>query len=207
MLRNTNATYGSVAKWLHWIMVLWVAGAYAIIEYGLSLHTGEGPIPLLNNHRAVGLSSLIPLSIRIYWRLTNPVPSHPETMTKWQVRASRLSHFLLYFFLVSMPITGYLGSGGGINYGIFQVPAFRNTAVGSWIMETFELTRQQFEAPFDFYHYHLVGPTILWPLILLHAGAALYHHFVQKDDVLRRMLPGRKSSKQSSGRRLGEEPV
>lgn len=192
MLRNTETHYGSVAKWLHWIMALWVAAAYAVIEYGLAQHTGEGPTPLLNTHRAIGLSSLVPLSIRIYWRLTNPVPKHPEGMAKWQLRASRLSHFLLYFFLISMPITGYIGSGGGVRFGLFQVPAFRRTGLGSWIMETFELSRQQLEAPFDFYHYHLVGPYILLPLILLHAGAAVYHHYVQKDDVLRRMLPRRK---------------
>ena len=189
MLRNTNTGYGAVAKWLHWVMVAWVATAYAIIEYGLAQHTGEGPIPHLNSHRAVGISSLIPLSIRIYWRLTNSVPEHPPGIAWWQTLASRISHSLLYFFLVSMPIAGYLGSGGGINFGLFQIPPFRLTSFGIWFMETFELTRQQFEAPFDFYHYHLVGPFLLWPLIVVHASAALYHHFVEKDDVLKRMLP------------------
>lgn len=189
MLRNTDTSYGSVAKWLHWLMVLWVLTAYTIIFYILGQHDGQGPIPGLDYHKAVGFTILIPLAIRIYWRSTNPKPRHPDSMPMWQVWASRTSHFLLYFFLLAMPITGYLGNGGGVNYGFFRVTSFRRTGLGNWIMETFQLTREQFELPFDTFHYIIVGPYVLSTLIVLHAGAAVYHHFVQKDEVLKRMLP------------------
>ena len=191
MLRNTEASYGSVAKWLHWLVALWVLAAYVIIFYILGKHDGDGPIPGLDYHKAVGFSILIPVSIRLFWRVTNPVPNHFPKLANWQVLASRISHFLLYFFLFAMPVTGYLGNGGGVNYGIFRITAFRRTGLGNWIMETFDLTREQLEAPFDVFHYQIVGPYILWMLILLHASAAIFHHVVQKDDTLIRMLPGR----------------
>ena len=91
-----------------------------------------------------------------------------------------------------MPVTGYLRNGGGANYWIFRITPARRTGIGSWVMETFDLTREQFELPFDTFHCYIVGPYILSTLIAVHAGAALYHHFVQKDDVLKRMLPSRR---------------
>ena len=61
-----------------------------------------------------------------------------------------------------------------------------------WIMEKLNVTWDQWQAPFDYFHYHLAGPYFLWILIAIHIGAALYHHYIYKDDVLIRMLPERK---------------
>ena len=193
MLRNTDAAYGSIAKWLHWLMALWVLTAYVIIltlQWG---YGGEGPMrsPLITYHKAVGFSVLIPLAIRLCWRALNPVPRHLDTMPAWQVRASRISHFLLYFFLIAMPVSGYIGNGTGVYYGDFHVTAFQDTSLASWIFESFGITYQQVEEPFDTFHYRIAGPFIVWVLVLIHASAAIYHHAVLKDDVLRRMLPGK----------------
>jgi len=191
MLKNTESTYGSMAKWLHWLMALWVLTAYVIILY-LTSRTTERPPPGLNVHKVVGFTILIPLTIRLVWRAINPQPKLPESMPGWQLRASRISHFLLYFFLAAMPITGYLGNGGGVDYGIFRVPPFGRTGIAAWIFDTFGITYPQWDYFFDTFHYRIVGPYIFWVLILAHASAALYHHKVQKDDVLARMLPHRR---------------
>ena len=61
--------------------------------------------------------------------------------------------------------------------------------VAGWIFETLGITADQWDDPFDTFHYRICGPFIVWILVLMHAGAAIYHHTVQKDDVLRRMLP------------------
>ena len=50
----------------------------------------------------------------------NVVPKLPDDMPAWQQRLSHISHFLLYFFLISMPISGFLGNSGGVDYGIFS---------------------------------------------------------------------------------------
>ena len=187
MLRNTETSYGSVAKFLHWLMALWVLAAYVVIIYLTWGHT-EGLIPGLNYHKVVGFTVLVPLVFRVIWRVINPAPRLPPGMPRWQVRISRLSHLLLYFFMFAMPVSGYLGNGGGVDYGIFQIPPFMRTSLALWIFDALGITWQQWDVFFDTFHYRIVGPFIFSTLIIAHASAAIFHHVVQKDDVLRRML-------------------
>jgi cytochrome b561 len=190
MLKNTETSYGSVAKFLHWLMALWFLTAYLVITYLTWGHT-EGLIPGLNYHKVVGFTILVPLIFRVIWRVTNPEPGLPAGMPRWQARVSRLSHFLLYFFMFAMPISGYLGNGGGVDYGVFQVPPFMRTNLALWIFDALGITPQQWDVFFDTFHYRIVGPYIFSSLIIAHASAAIFHHTVQKDNVLRRMLPGK----------------
>ena len=106
-------------------------------------------------------------------------------------RVCRLTHFLLYFIILAMPISGYMGNGSGVNYGIFQVKPFMETSIANWIYNTFGITYEQFEIPFDIFHYGIAGPFIIWVLVLLHVIAAIYHHTMLKDNVLKRMLPSK----------------
>jgi cytochrome b561 len=189
MLKNTDSSYGSVAKFLHWLMAAWIVTAYVVIIWLTWGHT-EGLIPGLNYHKAIGFTILLPFVIRIAWRLCNPEPALPPGMPGWQKQLSRLSHFLLYFLMMAMPVTGYFGNFGGVDYGFFQVPPFARTEIAAWIFTTFDITGQQWDVFFDTFHYRIVGPYVFPSVVALHAGAALYHHVVQKDNVLRRMLPG-----------------
>lgn len=188
MRLDDSTPYTSVAKFLHWLMALWFLAAYVIIIYLTWDHT-EGLIPGLNYHKVVGFTILVPLSLRLAWRLRHPPPPLPASMPRWQVHASQLSHLALYFCMFAMPITGYLGNGGGVDYGLFLVPPFMRTDLALWIFATFGITAQQWDVFFDTFHYRIVGPFIFSSLIVLHATAALYHHYVLKDAVLLRMLP------------------
>ncbi len=195
MLRNTEVNYGSVAKWLHWIVALCFLGAYCTYYFPHWIVDSHDPSdPVLRTarmyHTAIGLSVLLWASLRLFWKLTNPEPKLPA-MPSWQHRSSKIMHWLLYFFMFAMPITGWMGYGGGVNYGIFQLPSFRQSGFGQWVLETFSLEWEVWEAPWDYFHKKISGGLILWILIAIHVAAALYHHFVQKDDVLRRMLPGK----------------
>jgi cytochrome b561 len=191
MLRNTKSSYGSVAKWLHWLIAAWVLAAYAVILY-LDWRSDAFPLPGLNYHKAVGFTILIPVVLRIVWRIISPPPRLPDGMPAWQRWASGLSHFLLYFLLLAMPLSGYFGNGGGVDYGVFSVPPFSRTAMSAWLNDTVDFSYAQQNDFFDAFHYGVVGPYIFWVLILFHAGAAVYHHVVQKDDILKRMLPGQR---------------
>jgi cytochrome b561 len=190
MLRNSLSTYGSVAKWLHWLIAAWVLAAYAIIVY-LDWRSDEFPLPGLNYHKAVGFTILIPLTLRIVWRFVSPPPLLPAAMPIWQRRVSGLSHFLLYFLLLAMPLSGYFGNGGGVDYGFLRVPPFSRTAISAWLNDSVGFTFAEQNDVFDAFHYGIVGPYVFWVLILFHAAAAIYHHVVQKDDILKRMLPGK----------------
>ncbi len=193
MLHNTETSYGSVAKWLHWVIALWMLVAYLLMVYLNWIHGHDGPLrnEILLVHKAWGFTILLPVAARVVWRFTNVVPKLPDDMPMWQRKLSHISHFLLYFFLISMPVSGYLGNTGGVSYGAFHITPFQDTAVAGWIFETFNLTPDRWDDPFDAFHYRIAGPFIVWVLVLMHAGAAIYHHTVQKDDVLRRMLPER----------------
>lgn len=192
MLRNTATCYGSVARFLHWLMALWLLAAYAIIIF-LKWKSTEFPLPGLNWHKVVGFSILLPYALRLAWRLYDPPPPLPATVPRWQARASHVSHALLYLLMVAMPVTGYLGNGGGVDYGIFQIPAFMRSELAARLFETLGITMQQWDKFFDTIHYGITGPYLLPALIAAHVGAALHHRFVQRDDVLRRMLPGRQA--------------
>ena len=91
MLRNIETTYGSVTKFLHWLMAAWIVTAYVVIIWLTWGHT-EGLIPGLNYHKVVGFTILLPFIVRIVWRLCNPAPALPGGMPPWQARLSRLSH-------------------------------------------------------------------------------------------------------------------
>ena len=190
MLRNTATSYGSVTRFLHWLMAAWIVTAYAVIIWLTWGHT-EGLIPGLNYHKVIGFTILVPFIFRVVWRLCNPKPALPAGMPAWQARISRYTHFLLYFLMAAMPVSGYLGNLGGVDYGIFQIPPFARTEFASWIFSTFGITAQQWDIFFDSFHYRIVGPYLFPALVLVHAGAAIHHHLVHKDDVLRRMLPGK----------------
>ena len=192
MIRNTENSFGSLAKWLHWLTALWILAAYILIYYMHWVLGNEGPRrgEFVNYHKCVGFSTLIFLVIRLYWRATNPHPKHPISMPKRQVMASNSTHFLLYFFLLAMPLSGWIGNSSGINYGLFRVPPVDEVAFGIWFMEFIGVTYDEFQAPFDYFHYHISGPLLLPIILAAHIGAALYHHYVEKDEVLTRMLPG-----------------
>lgn len=190
MIKNTEATYGSIAKWLHWLVAFCFLAAYVVIYYKIwFLDKGDSlSRPSLNIHVAVGFSVIVWASFRIVWRLMNTQPKMP-VMPKWQLNTAHGMHWVLYFFMFAMPISGWFGFGGSIDYGIFQIPTFRETGLGQWILELFNTEWDVWEKKWDFFHKDVSGALVLWVLIAMHAGAALYHHFVQKDDTLTRMLP------------------
>lgn len=192
MIKNTTYSYGSLAKWLHWITALLFLSAYVSIYYLHWVLNDEGPLrsPFIRFHKAIGFSVLVFFFLRLFWRATNPKPRLPDSMSGWQVKASQLTHFLLFFFLLAMPLSGYVGNGSGVSYGFFSITAFKNSGIGIWIMDLLNVTYEQWEVPFDYFHYRIAGPLVLWILIAVHAAAAIYHHFVYKDDVLKRMLLG-----------------
>lgn len=187
-MRSDPATsYGSIARWLHWVMALWVFATCLTIYY-LTWRSSEFPLPGLNYHKVLGFSLLVPLVMRVAWRIYNRVPELPDTMPNWQQRTSHLSHLSLYVLMFLMPISGYLGNGGGVDFGFFRVPAFGNTRLAQWTFDSLGITYAQWDVFFDRVHYGIVGPYVLTAFVFVHVAAALYHHFVQRDDVLRRML-------------------
>lgn len=192
-LRNTAEAYGEIAKWLHWIIALLFLGAYCAVYYRhwFTEKDTPGNWNALQLHLSFGITIGTFVFLRVLWKLNNISP-RLEPGRRWEHRAAKAGHFALYFFMISMPVTGYLGTGAETHYFFtFHLPKFADTALYEWLVAgIFNLSFEEFEEPIDFFHKDIGGALLVWILIAIHVSAALYHHFVKRDRTLRKMLPG-----------------
>jgi cytochrome b561 len=182
LLVNTDSRYGAVAILLHWVM-----GALLIVLIGIGFYMVRLPdvgfdqekITLILVHKSLGMGALMIVAMRLLWRLANAVPRFVDGMPQWQEVSAMFVHLWLYALMFALPLTGWLlSSAGGFPvsfFGWFEIPDL--------IGENEYLFRALTQV------HHWLGYAIA-AAVVLHAAAALRHHFVQKDDTLRKMLPG-----------------
>ncbi len=188
---NTRDRYGAVAVGLHWIIAALFLVSYTAVYWStlVGRSAERGPPAGLSVHQAVGISIFVFAVLRIGWRLINVAPEELDAPA-WQHVSARVMHILLYAAMLLMPLTGYLGTGGPTNLGLFQLPAFKDTTLFQTVfVNGLGIDWASFEPPLDAFH-HFVGGNLLWVLILVHAGAAIYHHMVMRDRTLARMVYG-----------------
>lgn len=186
---NTRLRYGGVAMMLHWLIA-----AAIIANLCLGLYVGEilddqdpGRFGLLQLHKSIGLTVLVLSLARLGWRLVNPIPPLPATLTPALKILARGTHYLLYFLMIAIPLAGWAlvsASPLGLStpyFGLFHWPNIPFLA---------DLTRAQ-KTPLrhEFFALHMYLAFSAIVLIALHIAGALYHQ-MNRDDVLRRMLPG-----------------
>lgn len=191
-LRNTTTSYGNIAKFLHWFIALLFLAAYCAVYYRHWFTEPKTPpnMTALHLHLSFGISIGVFVLLRVIWRFSNPLPKEPEG-TRLEHLAAKAAHLMLYFFMIMMPITGYIGTGLGAEFFyLFHIPKFEEMALFQWfVVDTLGMTFKEFEKPIDFFHKDIGGALLVWILILIHIGAALFHHYYKRDDVLTRMLP------------------
>lgn len=177
-LRNTPSSYGSIAKLLHWTIVVLIITQVSLGVAADGLPNGIRKIELLAWHKSFGMSILMLALVRLGWRYANPVPTPPSDMPRWQKVAALGTHRLLYVLILLQPLTGWLMSSFRnfpvSFFGLFQWP------------DLVAPNQKMFEL---FVEVHEWLARALVTVALIHAAAALYHHFGRRDNVLRRMLP------------------
>lgn len=176
--RNTQTTYGALAKFLHWTIVVLIITQYIIIEAAEDLPDGPGKFEMVTRHKSFGMLILALAIARIAWKVLNKGNPVPVTMPRPQKIAAAAGHGLLYLLILAQPISGWMMSSAA-NYpvtffGLFQFPSI--VAPNEGMHETYE-------------EVHEILFTSIVVIAVVHVLAALYHHFIQKDDTLRRMLP------------------
>ena len=176
--RNTTDNYGTLAKFLHWTIVILIIAQYVIIEAAEELPDGLEKLTMITRHKSIGILVLALALVRIGWKLANKGQPAPVPMPRSQRIAAAAGHGLLYLLILAQPISGWMMSSAA-NYpvtffGWFQFPAL--VAANDGMHEFYEEVHE-----FLF--------TALLVVTVVHVLAALYHHFIQKDDTLRRMLP------------------
>jgi cytochrome b561 len=174
-LKNTINRYGLVAILLHWVMAILIIGLLILGLYMVRLPIGLEKLKLFGWHKEYGFLVLILVTIRILWRLINTTPK--LLLPAWEKRAARGVHWLFYGFMFALPLTGWLiSSAAGLPvsfFGLFTLPNLIGANEG--LVELFEEAH-------EWLAYGLIA------IILLHTAAALKHHFIAKDDILRRMI-------------------
>ncbi len=177
-VRNTTQRWGAVSKLLHWAVVALVIAQFVLANLAASLPLGMAKLGLLTRHKSVGITILALVLLRLLWRSSQPAPSLPAGMPRPQRWLAQGTHLLLYLLLLAMPLSGWLMSSAK-NYpvswfGLLQLPDL--VAPG-------EATHAAMRGA------HETMALLLGCTALLHLLGALKHHFIDRDDVLRRMLP------------------
>jgi cytochrome b561 len=180
-LRNSRAGWGLIAITLHWLIALTVVGMFIFGLYMTGL-TYYDPwyhqAPAL--HKSMGIVVLLLLLLRVLWRFANPAPAPLVSHSLLEQRAAKVVHGLLYLLLFAVIGSGYLiatAKGRPVEvFGLFELPA---------LIDPIEHQEDIAGA------FHLGLAITLMLLAGLHALAALKHHFLDKDQTLRRMLGSR----------------
>lgn len=170
--------YSIVSLIFHWLIAALVVTQVLLI---MTADATKGPAAgqWIGLHKSIGLGILVLTLGRIGWRLANPAIPLPETIPRWQRLMARGTHILFYVVLIGMPLGGWAASSAAgreiVWFGLFEWPLLpigggRETA--GRLMDMHEL-----------------GAKALYLLIVLHVAGALKHHFVDRDNVLHRMMP------------------
>ena len=187
--RNSRLRYGSVAMSLHWLIA-----ALVLVNLCIGLYMADLPrsdtnrFMLFQLHKSFGLTVLTLSILRLCWRLVNPIPPLPRGLHPLLRLGAHASHFLLYFLIITIPLAGWaLVSSSSLGlptpyFGLFSWPNI------SFLAHLPPATKAANLDLFKDLHSWLAFSAIA--LVTLHALAALYHQFIRRDDVLRRMVPG-----------------
>lgn len=180
-MSNSKQYYTRTAQILHWLMAAIFITAWLIGFYSgnfLSYETdGSFKGDVIGLHKNIATTILFLVVIRIFWRYTHPAPQLPDTMSPMMKTLAHFGHFALYLLLLALPITGCLyswsaGHPAPVLY-LFEIP--RLVQDNPELLEIVKPT-----------HIYLSWFAAL--LIVGHVFAAIKHHVIDKDNVLRSML-------------------
>jgi cytochrome b561 len=175
--RNTSDQYGIIAMLLHWIMAVLFIGMVIVGLYMTHIPVSLLKLKLYDWHKEFGILILMLAMVRIVWRLNN-IRSSLTELPWWEAFAARAVHWAFYGFMFALPITGWLmTSAAGLApsfFGLFVLPNL--VAPDHGLKKLFETVHQWLA-------YGLIAA------FCAHVGAALKHHWIDRDGILRRMLP------------------
>lgn len=168
---------------LHWVLGLALVGLFCVGYYMSGLPFSPQRLKLYNWHKWAGVSLLFLSALRLLWRLTHRPPALPiameKTMPSWQKMAHHATHHLLYVLFFAVPLIGWAYSSAAgfpiVFLGLWQLPDF--VPVSKDLAEAIK-------------PWHQYTAFTMAGLVLVHVAAALKHHFIDRDGLIARMLPG-----------------
>ena len=173
--------YSIPAIVLHWLMALLIFAAFPLGVYMHELPLSPDKLKLYSYHKWIGVSVFLLVAIRLGWRLTHTPPALPDGIATWQRHAGAIVHGLLYLLMLAIPLSGWLMSSAKgfqtVWFGVLPLPDLigKDKALGDLLAEV-----------------HKILNFTLLALVVMHVGAALQHHFIERQPFLQRMGWGKK---------------
>jgi len=178
---SESTHYTSTAKTLHWLISLMIFCMLLLGFYMSDLPLSPDKLKFYSWHKWAGVTVFLFMIIRLGWRITHTPPAMPEEMPQLQQVAATIFHFALYALMFLIPLSGWLMSSAKgfqtVWFGVLPIPDLlpKDKAVGDALKEI-----------------HQALNLLLIVILIVHVLAALKHHFIDKDNVLKQMLPSRK---------------
>ncbi|MEM6408198.1 MAG: cytochrome b/b6 domain-containing protein [Pseudomonadota bacterium] len=181
MRRNTTTTYGSVAKSFHWLVAALILTVIPLGVVGSQLADADPMKPVIfSAHKTIGLTIFFLAIARIAWAISQPKPGALNADHKVETYLAHLVHYLLYASLIIIPLSGWVHHAATTGFAPIWWP-FGQTLPFVPVDDTVAHIAASL---------HIIFERVLLLAFLLHVAGALKHHVFDKDDTLRRMLPG-----------------
>lgn len=176
-MKNTSTSFGSLTKFLHWAVFILFIVQPTLIYWRRSLPEGHAwSMDMIMTHKSLGFVVLALAVMMLFWRHMGTRPSLGVLPT-WERNLARFTHLGLYIVMLAMPITGYMMSSYS-PYGVF----FFGYPVPTFVEQSKDMGAL-------FHDIHEYVSYAAGVFVTLHVVGALKHHFVDKNNILRRMLP------------------
>jgi cytochrome b561 len=174
--------YTPAAVALHWAIAVLIIANLCFGLYMTGLALSPQKLKYLSWHKWVGVTIFLLAAARLLWRLGHRPPDLPAAMAPWERRTAEATHKLLYVLFFAAPFTGWLFSSAAgfqtVYLGVLPLPDLLGK--NKELSESLKLAHR-------WINYTMAA------VVVLHAAAALKHHFIDRDEVLRRMLPSPRS--------------
>ncbi len=176
--KSTSQSYGKLSITMHWLMLLLLVAVYACIELRVLYPKGTDPREALKAwHFTLGVCVFALIWLRLAIRLTEPTPDIKPAPSSIENLMAKAMHGVLYLIMIGLPLMGWLSlnaAGKPVPFFGIQLPTLiaENKALAKSLKEFHEIAGKA--------SYFLIG---------LHALAALFHHYIKRDNTLTRMLP------------------
>ena len=174
---------------LHWIIAVLI-----IVNVVLGLSADHLPDswarPVIDTHKSIGITVLGLVLLRILWRWSHRPPPLPVSFARWEHTSAHWAHIALYALMLALPLSGWLHDSAwkdAATHPMYYFNLFQWPRVG-FMMHLNPVLRERMHDNFDNLHTWL--GYVLYGLFALHVGGALKHEWIDRESVLRRMLPG-----------------
>lgn len=177
-IKNTETRYGLVTIFFHWLIAIIILAQLTLGLYMTGLPRGLLKLKLYGWHKEIGVLILALAICRLSWRLINIKPAFSFYIPAWQQFAADFVHRAFYFFLLALPLTGWLmSSAAGLSVSFF----------GLFLLPDLIAPNKELFTVFNKLHEWLAWGLIIF--VVLHVLAVIQHLVVYRENILRRMWP------------------